>query len=294
MVMPGRFLQAAPLIAMIREAGVTFAGAVPTIWSDVLNELDRTGAELPTLGRAVVGGSACPPAMITAFEQRHGVEIIHAWGMTELSPLGSVAHPPAAAEGEQRFRYRCSQGRFPSLVEARLIGADGTVLPHDGESVGELEVRGPWVTASYHLDDDPEKFRDGWLRTGDVGTITPDGFLTLTDREKDVIKSGGEWISSVELENHLMAHPAIAEATVVGVPDERWSERPLAAVVWRGDPVPFEELCAFLGERVAKWQLPERWTAIDAVPKTSVGKFDKKAVRSRYAAGEYQVTELAD
>ena len=294
MVMPGRFLQAAPLIAMIREAGVTFAGAVPTIWSDVLNELDRTGAELPTLGRAVVGGSACPPAMITAFEQRHGVEIIHAWGMTELSPLGSVAHPPAAAEGEQRFRYRCSQGRFPSLVEARLIGADGRVLPHDGESVGELEVRGPWVTASYHLDDDPEKFRDGWLRTGDVGTITPDGFLTLTDREKDVIKSGGEWISSVELENHLMAHPAIAEATVVGVPDERWSERPLAAVVWRGDPVPFEELCAFLGERVAKWQLPERWTAIDAVPKTSVGKFDKKAVRSRYAAGEYQVTELAD
>jgi fatty-acyl-CoA synthase len=240
----------------------------------------------------VVGGSACPPSLITAFEERYGVQIIHAWGMTELSPLGTVAHPPVAAEGEQRFRYRCSQGRFPSLVEARLIGADGEIVPHDGESVGELEVRGPWVTGSYHHDDDPAKFRDGWLRTGDVGTITPEGFLNLTDREKDVIKSGGEWISSVELENHLMAHPAIAEATVVGVPDERWSERPLAAVVWRGDPVPFDELCAFLSDRIAKWQLPERWTAIDAVPKTSVGKFDKKEVRRRYAEGEYQVTRL--
>ncbi|HZP53968.1 long-chain-fatty-acid--CoA ligase, partial [Actinocrinis sp.] len=186
MVMPGRFLQAAPLVAMIREAGVTFAGAVPTIWSDVLTELDRTGAELPTLSRAVVGGSACPPSLISAFEERHGVQIIHAWGMTELSPLGTVAHPPAASEGEQRFRYRCSQGRFPSLVEARLIGADGEIVPHDGESVGELEVRGPWVTGSYHHDDDPAKFRDGWLRTGDVGTITPEGYLNLTDREKDV------------------------------------------------------------------------------------------------------------
>jgi fatty-acyl-CoA synthase len=292
MVMPGRFLQAAPLIAMIKEAGVTFAGAVPTIWSDVLAELDRSGAELPTLTRAVVGGSACPPSMITAFEERHGVQIIHAWGMTELSPLGSVAHPPSAAQGEQRFRYRCSQGRFPALVEARLIGADGEIVPHDGESVGELEVRGPWVTGSYHHDDDPGKFRDGWLRTGDVGSITPEGFLNLTDREKDVIKSGGEWISSVELENHLMAHPAIAEATVVGVPDERWSERPLAAVVWRGEPVPFAELCGFLAQRIAKWQLPERWTAIEAVPKTSVGKFDKKEVRRRYAAGDYQITQL--
>nr|WP_281416512.1 long-chain fatty acid--CoA ligase [Actinocrinis puniceicyclus] len=292
MVMPGRFLQAAPLITMIREAGVTFAGAVPTIWADVLAQLDRTGGVVPTLRRAVVGGSACPPAMIAAFDERYGVQIIHAWGMTELSPLGSVAHPPAGSEGEQRFRYRCSQGRFPALVQARLIGADGEQLPHDGEAVGELEVRGPWVTASYYRDDDPEKFRDGWLRTGDVGTITPDGYLNLTDREKDVIKSGGEWISSVELENHLMAHPAIAEATVVGVPDERWSERPLAAVVWREDPVPFEQLCAFLSGRIAKWQLPERWTALDAVPKTSVGKFDKKEVRRRYAKGDYEVTQL--
>jgi fatty-acyl-CoA synthase len=291
-VMPGRFLQAAPLIEMIREAGVTFAGAVPTIWGDVLRELDRTGGALPTLGRVVVGGSACPPSMIAAFGERYGVRVVHAWGMTEMSPLGTVSHPPAGAEGEEEFRYRCSQGRFPSLVQSRLVGPDGQILPKDGESVGELEVRGPWVTAAYHLDDGPEKFRDGWLRTGDVGTITADGFLNLTDREKDVIKSGGEWISSVELENHLMAHPAVAEATVVGVPDERWSERPLAAVVWRGEPAPFEELRDFLAERIAKWQLPERWTALESVPKTSVGKFDKKQVRGQYAQGAYQVTVL--
>jgi fatty-acyl-CoA synthase len=292
MVMPDRFLQAAPLIAMIREAGVTFAGAVPTIWSDVLAELDRTGSAIPTLKRAVVGGSACPPSLITAFEERYGVQIIHAWGMTEMSPLGTVAHPPAGASGEREFAYRTSQGRFPALVRARLIGPDGSELPHDGEAVGELEVRGPWVTAAYYKDDDPAKFRDGWLRTGDVGTITPDGFLNLTDREKDVIKSGGEWISSVELENHLMAHPAVAEATVVGVPDERWAERPLAGIVWRAEPVPFDELRDFLAGRIAKWQLPERWTTLEAVPKTSVGKFDKKEVRRVYGEGGYEVTYL--
>ena len=292
MVMPDRFLQAAPLIAMIREAGVTFAGAVPTIWSDVLAELDRSGTTIPTLKRAVVGGSACPPSLISAFEERYGVRIIHAWGMTEMSPLGTVAHPPAGASGEREFAYRTSQGRFPALVRARLIGPDGSELPQDGEAVGELEVRGPWVTAAYYKDDDPAKFRDGWLRTGDVGTITPDGFLNLTDREKDVIKSGGEWISSVELENHLMAHPAVAEATVVGVPDERWSERPLAGIVWRAEPVPFDELRDFLAGRIAKWQLPERWTTLEAVPKTSVGKFDKKEVRRVYGEGGYQVTYL--
>jgi fatty-acyl-CoA synthase len=292
MVLPDRFLQAAPLLAMIREAGVTFAGAVPTIWSDVLAELDRTGSSVPTLTRAVVGGSACPPSLITAFDERYGVRIIHAWGMTEMSPLGTVSNPPARVTGEEEFAYRVTQGRFPALVAARLVGPDGSVLPNDGKSVGELEVRGPWVTAAYYKDDDPAKFRDGWLRTGDVGLISPEGYLTLTDREKDVIKSGGEWISSVELENHLMAHPAVAEATVVGVPDERWQERPLAAIVWRGEPVPFEELRDFLAERVARWQLPERWTTIDAVPKTSVGKFDKKVVRRAYSDDGYEITYL--
>jgi fatty-acyl-CoA synthase len=177
-------------------------------------------------------------------------------------------------------------------VAARLVGPSGEHVPHDGESVGEVEVRGPWVTGSYYRDDDPERFHDGWLRTGDVGSISPDGFLRLTDREKDVIKSGGEWISSVELENLLMAHPAVLEATVVGVPDERWAERPLAVVVWRGEPVEYGDLRAHLAGRLASWQVPERWTSVDEVPKTSVGKFDKKEVRRQYALDTYKVEYL--
>ncbi|MER2225405.1 MAG: AMP-binding protein, partial [Rhodococcus sp. (in: high G+C Gram-positive bacteria)] len=168
--------------------------------------------------------------LMRTFQERYGVPVLHAWGMTETSPLGSVARPPAAATGEAQWAYRESQGRLSSAVEARLIGDGGVEQPWDGRSVGELEVRGPWVTATYYRDDDPEKFHDGWLRTGDVGTLSPEGFLRLTDRAKDVIKSGGEWISSVELENHIVAHPAVAEAMVVGVPDEKWDERPLAAV----------------------------------------------------------------
>jgi fatty-acyl-CoA synthase len=293
LIMPDRFLQAPALVRAINETGADFAGAVPTIWADVLNHLDATGERIPTLERAVVGGSAVPPALMHAFEERYGVRIIHAWGMTETSPLGSVSHPPAGAEGEAAWSYRVTQGRFPAGVQARLIGPDGDVVPHDGEAVGELEVRGPWITGSYYGDEDPERFHDGWLRTGDVGTITPDGYLRLTDREKDVIKSGGEWISSVELENHLMAHAAVAEATVVGVPDPRWQERPLAAVVLReGAEASPAELRDHLAALIPKWQLPERWTFLSTVPKTSVGKFDKKEVRRAYAAGELEVTVL--
>ena len=293
LVMPDRFLQAPALVRAIHASDADFAGAVPTIWNDVLNHLDATGEKIPTLKRAVVGGSAVPPALMSAFEERYDMRIIHAWGMTETSPLGCVSQPPAGTEGEVAWSYRVTQGRFPAGVQARLAGPDGTIVPNDGEAVGELEVRGPWITASYYGDEDPERFHDGWLRTGDVGTITPDGYLTLTDREKDVIKSGGEWISSVELENHLMAHAAVAEATVVGVPDERWQERPLAAVVLReGAEAAPAELREYLSGLIPKWQLPERWTFLNAVPKTSVGKFDKKEVRRAYAAGELEVTVL--
>ena len=293
LVMPDRFMQAPALVRAIHESGADFAGAVPTIWSDLLNHLDATGEKIPTLKRAVVGGSAVPPALMSAFEERYDMRIIHAWGMTETSPLGSVSQPPAGAEGERAWSYRVTQGRFPAGVQARLAGPDGAIVPNDGEAVGELEVRGPWITGAYYLDEDPERFHDGWLRTGDVGTITPDGYLTLTDREKDVIKSGGEWISSVELENHLMAHPAVAEATVVGVPDPRWQERPLAAVVLReGAEATPGELREYLSGLIPKWQLPERWTFLEAVPKTSVGKFDKKEVRRAYAAGDLEVTVL--
>jgi fatty-acyl-CoA synthase len=293
LVMPDRYLQAAPLASMIESLKINKAAAVPTIWTDLLHHLDATpGADVSSLEAALVGGSACPPSLMQAFEERYGVRVVHAWGMTEMSPLGTVAVPPAAATGEEEWSYRTSQGRLALSVEGRLVGPDGSIVPWDGESVGELEVRGPWITGSYYQDDDPEKFHDGWLRTGDVGTLTKDGFLRLTDRAKDVIKSGGEWISSVELENHLMAHPKVREASVIGVPDEKWGERPLATVVVQeGQEIDPAELRAFLAERVAKWQVPERWAFIPEVPKTSVGKFDKKVLRARYAEGDLDVVK---
>ncbi|MEV6103233.1 long-chain fatty acid--CoA ligase [Streptomyces sp. NPDC051940] len=300
LLMPDRFLQPAPLAEMIERIRPTISGAVPTIWQGLLAELDARPRDASSLSRVIIGGSACPPALMAAFEERHGIRLVHAWGMTETSPLGCVSHPPAGLSAEEEMGYRITQGRFPASVEARLAGPDGTFQPWDGESAGELEVRGPWIAGAYYGGAQGEAFRpedkfseDGWLRTGDVGTITPDGYLTLTDRAKDVIKSGGEWISSVELENALMAHPQVAEAAVIAVPDEKWGERPLAAVVTVEGAAPgFEELRSFLGERIARWQLPERWTVIEAVPKTSVGKFDKKTLRAQYAEGELDVTTL--
>ncbi|MEH1016152.1 fatty acid--CoA ligase [Micromonospora sp. CPCC 206060] len=296
LLMPDRFLQAAPVAAMIAAERPTLAGAVPAIWNDLLGYLDANPTDVSSLREAIVGGSTCPPALMHAFADRHDIDVIHAWGMTEMSPLGSVSRSPAGATGEVAWAYRYTQGRVPAGVAARIVGPNGSPMPADGRSVGELEVRGPWVTARYVGDDapDPEKFRDGWLRTGDVGTLSPDGFITLTDRAKDVIKSGGEWISSVELENALMAHPAVLEACVIGVPDERWDERPLATVVLReGVTATAEELRDFLAGSVARWQLPERWAFVDAVPRTSVGKFDKKAVRARYADGALAVRQLS-
>jgi fatty-acyl-CoA synthase len=238
-----------------------------------------------------------------AYQDRHDIEVIHAWGMTEMSPLGSTAVPPVAVTGEERWFYRQTQGRIASTLEARLVGSDGAEVPHDGASVGELEVRGPWVTASYYDNgsnteaeraDAASKFDDGWLRTGDVGSLTANGFLQLTDRAKDVIKSGGEWISSVDLENALMAHPDVLEASVVGVPDEKWGERPLATVVRAPDSaVDAAALKEFLSGKIVGWQVPERWAFIDEVPKTSVGKFDKKVLRKRYAEGDLSVEILA-
>jgi fatty-acyl-CoA synthase len=180
-------------------------------------------------------------------------------------------------------------------VEARIVDDDGNPLPHDGEAVGEVQVRGPWITGAYYRNHDESKFVDGWLHTGDVGRIDPQGFVTLTDRAKDVIKSGGEWISSVELENHLMGHPAVSEAAVVAVPDERWQERPLAVVVvHEGAEVCVRELRDFLGDKVVRWWLPERWAFIEEVPLTSVGKFDKKTIRALYAENAYNVIEHRD
>ncbi|MBY6540088.1 long-chain fatty acid--CoA ligase [Rhodococcus sp. BP-349] len=293
LIMPDRFLQPAPLAEMMTTLRPTAAAAVPTIWQALLAHLEDHPADLSSLRDVTVGGSACPPSLMRAFHEKYGVPISQAWGMTETSPLGTSGRPDVGLSPEDEFDLRCTQGRFVSAVRARLVDDSGTVLPWDGTHVGELEVRGPWITGSYYRSDASDKFDDGWLRTGDVGTISEGGYLTLTDRSKDIIKSGGEWISSVELENHVMEHSAVREAAVIGVPDEKWDERPLVAVVVReGQTVTAEELRDFLEGRVAHWQLPERWTFIDEVPKTSVGKFDKKRLRGSHADGALEVVEV--
>jgi fatty-acyl-CoA synthase len=292
LVMPDRFMIPGAVTALIAAEKVTLGAGVPTIWQGVLAHLRASGGDMSTVRALVSGGSALPESMMRAYREEYGVPMLHAWGMTETSPLGSVAQPPAGVSGEEEWPYRTSQGRLFCAVEGRLTGDDGSVLPSDGKAVGEIEVRGPWITGSYYRDPAPEKFHDGWLRTGDVGTLDESGFIRLTDRSKDVIKSGGEWISSMELENLLMGHPSVAEAAVIGVPDDKWGERPLAAVVpVSGASVTPDELRSFLAERVPKWQLPERWTFITEVPKTSVGKFSKVRMREAYHRGDYEVIE---
>jgi fatty-acyl-CoA synthase len=213
--------------------------------------------------------------------------------MTETSPIAAIAFPPRGTAPEDEMIYRSKTGRVVPGVELRLVDDTGAEIPHDGEAVGEIEVRGPWITASYYNTEAPEKFHDGWLRTGDVGNIDARNYVQITDRSKDVIKSGGEWISSVELETLLVGHPAVAEAAVVGVHDDRWAERPLALVVLKpGASATPDELRAFLAPKVARWWLPERWTFVEELPKTSVGKLDKKLIRSEYAAQKYPVVEL--
>jgi fatty-acyl-CoA synthase len=290
LVMPSRFLQGEPLAKLIESERVTVAGGVPTIWLDLLNYADANKPDLSSLRIVPCGGSAVPLSLMQAFRERHGVEILQAWGMTETSPVASVAHPPKGASEDEAWEARAKAGRPLPLVEARIVGDDGGEVEWDGESTGELEVRGPWIARSYYNDPSgDEKFHDGWLRTGDVAAIDPRGYIKITDRAKDVIKSGGEWVSSVDLEVALMAHDCVAEAAVIAKPDEKWQERPLACVVRReGTDVSAEELCGHLADRVAKWWIPDEFAFIDEVPKTSVGKFDKKVLRKQLAEGELE------
>jgi fatty-acyl-CoA synthase len=296
-LLPDRFLQPESLVAMIVRERPTLATAATTTWSGVLEHLRTHPADVSSLREVLVGGSTCPPAMMREFE-RHGIRVVQGWGMTETSPIATVARPPAGVSGDEEWEYRISQGRLLPSLEARLIGTDGRPVPHDGKSVGELEIRGPWIADSYYRPEPADRdavnrFGDGWLRTGDIGSLTPNGYLTLTDRAKDVIRSGDEWISSVELESQLMTHPAVAEAAVIAVPDSRYNERPLAAVVFQeGRHADLAELRDFLAGRIDWWQVPEQWSVIAEVPKTSVGKFDKKELRRRYADGTLDVTVL--
>jgi fatty-acyl-CoA synthase len=288
-VLPGPHLDPRTLLETLESERVTVTGGVPTIWLGILQLLDAEPGrfDLSALRSMIVGGSAAPRSLIEAYERRHDLHVCHAWGMTELAPLGTVAEPPGElqeAGDEERFAFRATQGLPAPLVEIRARNEQGLVR-WDGETMGELEVRGAWIASAYF--DAPEAAdrwtEDGWFKTGDIVTIDPRGAITVQDRAKDVIKSGGEWISSVALENALMAHPAVAEAAVIGVPDERWQERPLAAVVLRGE-ASADELREFLAKDFARWQLPERFEFLDEIPKTAVGKFRKTALRERFAS----------
>jgi fatty-acyl-CoA synthase len=296
LVLPDRHLDAKSLVDMIEKLRPTVAGAVPTIWNDVMHHLEKNpGHDVSSLRLVPCGGSAVPVSLMQTFEERHGVQIRQLWGMTETSPTATMAWPPPGTPEDQHWAFRATQGQPLCGVEVRIVDDDGQILPNDNEAVGEVEVRGPWITSSYYRGHDESKFDSGWLRTGDVGRIDEHGFITLTDRAKDVIKSGGEWISSVDLENALVGHPDVIEAAVVAVPDERWQERPLAVVVAREDSgVKADDLRKFLADKVVRWWLPERWTFVDEIPRTSVGKYDKKTIRSRYADDVYEVSEARD
>jgi len=293
MLMPGPFLMPDKVVDFIEAEKATLLSAVPTIWGGILQVGEARPIDLSTLRMGTSGGAAIPRSLIEAMQSRHGVRIIQGWGMTETSPVGGIAHPPYDVEvgSPEEFDWRLKAGRLVAGVQMRIVDDNGVEQPWDGESVGEIEVRGPWITGAYHLDSAPEKFHDGWLRTGDIGAIDERGYFTISDRSKDVIKSGGEWISSVELENLLAGSPGVLEAAVIGIPDEKWTERPLACVVRRaGAELSPDELTEYMQGKVASWQIPENWTFIDEVPKTSVGKFDKKVLRARYASGELDVT----
>jgi fatty-acyl-CoA synthase len=288
LIMPQMYLMGDHLARLINEQHPTLACGVPTIWNGLLHL--STPIDFSSLRMVTAGGAAVPRSLIEAYEERFGVTIVQGWGMTETSPLAALAIPPVRPRSDDPLHYRVKAGRIVPGVEVRVVAEDGSVLPNDGESVGEFEIRGPWVTGSYYLDEDPSKFHDGWLCTGDVGALDDQGYMTISDRTKDVIKSGGEWISSVELENEVMAHPDVFEAAVIAVPDPKWSERPLVCVVpQEGKSVSPADLTAYLSDRVARWWLPDQWSFVDEIPKTSVGKFDKKVLRRQFAADELDV-----
>lgn len=293
LIMPGPHLQAKPLAEMIEKYGVTVAAGVPTIWNGLYQELRQNPRDISTIRALVVGGSAMPRALTKGYEDELGVNVVHAWGMTEMSPLGTVCNLMSHHESlsdEEKWDIKAKQG-FPICgVEMRIVDEVGNELPWDGKQMGELQVRGPWVIKQYYKLDQSRNSHsdDGWFRTGDVSTISPDGYMTITDRTKDLVKSGGEWISTVELENAIMAHPKVLEAAVIAIPDARWSERPLAAVVptQDGAEVSKEDVVDFLRDKVAKFWLPDEVIFIEEIPKTSVGKFDKKVLRQQYADGD--------
>lgn len=314
LILPGGDASPEHLAHVIADSLPLRAHGAPTVWTQLFVHYEKNPPEKMSLREIVSGGSTVPPALITAWEEKFGVDVIHCWGMTETGPVGTVARPPAGVGGAARRNYRESQGRFPVGMLSRIVDDDGVPLTANDRSVGEIQVRGNSVTASYlhsptqdsgpardfrgePVEDADERFTaDGWLRTGDVGTVTRDGFLTVHDRQTDLIRSGGEWIFSATLENIVMSSPLVAEAAVIGMPDPDWGERPLAVVmVVPGTPqtrATAEAVAATVAQRAPRWMVPENWTFVDVIDQTSVGKFDKKDLRNHLRRGEFDIIRL--
>jgi fatty-acyl-CoA synthase len=285
LVFPAQHLDGKSLHQLFETEEVTMSAGVPTVWLGLLNYMKEQKLRFSTLKRVVIGGSACPPAMIRAFQEEYGVQVLHAWGMTEMSPLGTVTTFKARhlkLSPEERLKLQNKQGRALFGVDLRIVGEDGKELPWDGKAFGDLQVRGPWVIQSYFKGEGGDPLRDGWFPTGDVCTIDPDGFIQVTDRSKDVIKSGGEWISSIDLENIAVSHPAIAEAAVIGVKHPKWDERPIVVAVKKpGKDVTREELLKFYEGKIAKWWMPDDVVFVNELPHTATGKLSKLTLRQQ-------------
>lgn len=293
-VFPGPALDGKSLYELIEAEGVTFAAGVPTVWQMLLGHVQSVGGKFSTLNRTVIGGSACPPAMIDAFEQGYGVKVLHAWGMTEMSPLGTLCtlknkHLKRSKEEQQRISQK--QGRAIFGVDMKIVNSEGLEQPWDGKTYGDLLVRGPWILERYYKGDSPlvmDEQGQGWFPTGDVATIDEDGFMQITDRTKDVIKSGGEWISSIDIENIAMGHPAVAMAACIGMPHPKWDERPIVVVALKpGVQVSREAILAFYEGKIAKWQIPDDVVFVDAIPLGATGKMLKTKLREQFK--DYQL-----
>ena len=291
LVFPGPWLDGKSLHDLFESEGVTVSAGVPTVWQGLLAHVEANGLKFTTMRRTVIGGSACPPAMLRAFQERYGVRVIHAWGMTELSPVGTVcALKPRhqSLDNEQQLAVQAKQGRAVYGVEMKIVGDAGQSLPHDGKSAGELMVRGPWIISTYFKGEGGDPLVDGWFPTGDVATIDADGYMQITDRSKDVIKSGGEWIGSIDLENIAVAHPAVALAACIGVRHPKWDERPLLVVQKKaGADVTRDELLKFYDGKIAKWWTPDDVVFVDAIPLGATGKMQKNKLRSQFS--EYKL-----